>query len=566
MLKQKITAIILCMILIFGLSQITTAAPLYAFFSGIEFYSSPEFDVVEITFDAKREINVFTLQEPDRIVIDVKYALYEGKLKTMDGGSIIKSIRYAQNSKNVVRIAMDTSGNKEHQIEQNEGIIRVFVGDKRAIDSFRERGEDIRQENMGRTSNVTRIDNLIQGTEGFKVSFDYMGSTSRVSVFTEDYKGYKIMGLTGPERLVIDIPNPSAQVQMQEIKVNTGLIKTIRFARYSQNISRIVVDLNETSSYRIEESEGELAVVFDNPGLMNLIYSSENDRVSLLIKDAMLTLGGETMKKYFTGKYSQDGLTYTLTFRSSLAKIPEGIMYVNDKYFESIEVTKTLLSLNTNIIFRAKERFEYNVMGRTSEKDTAVTVLRPANDYDLVVIDAGHGGSEPGAIYNKIMEKDINLDIALRVNEILKSRGIKTYMIRETDTYVGLYERAGIANLLNAKLFLSIHNNAMDDRSFNGTMTLYSIKNSEDKRFNSLDFSKIIHRNLLEDLKTRDRDVRKRDDLVVLRLTKMPSAMAEIAFMTNKADMDRLLTEEFKQKAADSLANSIIETLSEINQ
>ncbi len=139
-------------------------------------------------------------------------------------------------------------------------------------------------------------------------------------------------------------------------------------------------------------------------------------------------------------------------------------------------------------------------------------------------------------------------------------------MIREEDIYVGLYERAGIANLLNAKLYLSIHNNAMDDRSFNGTMTLYSVNKSEDKRFNSLDFSKIVHKNLLVDLKTTDRNVRKRDDLVVLRLTKMPSALAEIAFMTNKADMDNLKKQEFRDKAAQSLANSIIETLSEINQ
>ena len=107
-------------------------------------------------------------------------------------------------------------------------------------------------------------------------------------------------------------------------------------------------------------------------------------------------------------------------------------------------------------------------------------------------------------------------------------------MIREDDSFVGLYERAFIANSLNAKLFLSIHNNAIGDPNFDGTMTLYNVKSSEGRDFNSYNFARIIQNSLLKTLGSKNRNLRERPDLVVLKATKMPAALAEIAFLTNR--------------------------------
>jgi len=137
-------------------------------------------------------------------------------------------------------------------------------------------------------------------------------------------------------------------------------------------------------------------------------------------------------------------------------------------------------------------------------------------------------------------------------------------MIRENDSFVGLYERAYIANNLNASLFLSIHNNAMEDRSFGGTMTLYYVTGSESKGFNSYKFSNIIQNELIKTMGTKDRKVRERPELVVLKATKMPASLAEIAFMTNSDDRAKLQNSEFKQKAAQALCDAVIKSLSEI--
>lgn len=557
MLKRRVSALLFSLIFMLVQIRITAGAPLYAFFSHVKHISYENYDVVEITFDAKRNIDVFTLKDPERIVIDVKYALYEGKLKSIEGSSIVTAIRYAQNSKNVVRIALDTGIRRDYRVEQEDGLIRVYVGDLRG---------ETRRENSGRSSKVVRTEEPGREGEKFRVVYDNSGSAVSISVLVDDYKGYLLMGLSDPPRMVLDIPGDGAPVDMREITVDSGPVKSVRYARYSQNLSRVVVDLMETSAYKVKEGDGELTLIFENPKLMNLTYDNRFDRVTLLLNGLMLTTGGEKMEKHYTEKYSPDGLTYTLTFKSSLGEMEEGEILLGDEYFESIQVIKSSGGLNTSIVFKGKERLLYNVMARATEKNTAVTILRPPDPArDMVVIDAGHGGSEPGAIHKGILEKDLNLDIALRVNDILRERGIETYMVREEDIYVGLYERSAVANLLDAKLFLSIHNNAMDNKSFDGTMTLYSINKSEGKGFNSLDFSKIVHRNLLEDLKTTDRNVRKRDDLVVLRLTKMPSVLAEVSFMTNAEDLDNLLKEQYRQRAAQSLARSVIEALSEIN-
>jgi len=464
LLKKMFVFLIITAFLSSNLAVYAASKQLYAWLSGVEHLKHSKYEVVSILFDAQRDVSSFVLKAPDRIVIDVKYALFDGRPQTINGGEIVKTIRYAQYEKNTVRIVLDTKGEQNFRIDQEQGVIKVYIGELSEADKEQEREQDREQEQNSRGGIVDRGDKLIQ-----------------------------------------------------------------------------------------------------NPVSKNVIYSNLGDRVYLSIQGTSLTEGGENYKKFFTEKYSDDGLTYTLSFRSNLAKLQEGTIRINDRYLESITINKTLLSFNTNIIFKAKDKFVFHVMARPDVKDTAITILKPAsNNEKLVVIDAGHGGVEPGAVYSGLQEKNINLDIALKLNELLKKENVNTYMIREDDKYVSFYERAFIANKLKASLFLSIHNNALEDRSFDGTMMLYSINSNESKKFNSLNFAKIIQNRLINDLDTKDRKVRERNDLVVLRLTKMPAALAEIAFMTNSNDLAKLKNADFKQKTAQALCDSIIKALAEI--
>jgi N-acetylmuramoyl-L-alanine amidase len=175
-----------------------------------------------------------------------------------------------------------------------------------------------------------------------------------------------------------------------------------------------------------------------------------------------------------------------------------------------------------------------------------------------VVIDAGHGGKDTGARANGLVEKNLNLDIALRLEKILKERGITIYMTRRTDTYPDLYYRARMANSVSADLFVSIHNNA-GHSSYSGTMTLYCP--SSRPGFTGKDFARIVQDELVKKLGSKNIGISARPELVVLRKTSMPAVIAEIGFLTNLSDSKKLSSDPYRQDAAEALANAVLRAL-----
>ncbi|MCX7747556.1 MAG: N-acetylmuramoyl-L-alanine amidase [Clostridia bacterium] len=184
----------------------------------------------------------------------------------------------------------------------------------------------------------------------------------------------------------------------------------------------------------------------------------------------------------------------------------------------------------------------------------------------LIVIDPGHGGEEWGTYFGKMLEKDVNLDISLKLGALLKKEGIKVSYTRTEDVEVGLRTRAKIANDLDATLFISIHNNKMPDTpDYKGTETLYyPAASDEDGEMNGKRLAKIVQEELVETLKTYDNGIISRPNLAVLHRTKMPAVIAEIAYISNALDRERLARSEFRQKAASALSNAVLKALQEM--
>ncbi len=183
-----------------------------------------------------------------------------------------------------------------------------------------------------------------------------------------------------------------------------------------------------------------------------------------------------------------------------------------------------------------------------------------------VVIDAGHGGYETGAVVSGVYEKDLNLAIAKKLNTLLINSGVKTYMTRTTDKHVGLYERSGLANSVNADLFISIHNNTQWQTSIKGSMTLYYPNGVNKNGLNGYKFASIVQKNLNSKLGTDDKGIIERPNLAVLRTTKMPAVLVEVGYMTNKTELGKLLTDSYKDKAAVVLKDSVLEALKNIKK
>ena len=152
-----------------------------------------------------------------------------------------------------------------------------------------------------------------------------------------------------------------------------------------------------------------------------------------------------------------------------------------------------------------------------------------------VFLDAGHGGKDPGALGNGLREKDINLSVALKIGDILKSHGINVGYSRTTDVFVELQDRATMANNFGTDVFVSIHCNAFHDSSAQGVET-YSYPGSMSGR----NLAKAIQDSIIASgVYTKDRGI-KTANYAVLRLTNMPAALVELAFITNPQDADIL--------------------------
>ena len=190
----------------------------------------------------------------------------------------------------------------------------------------------------------------------------------------------------------------------------------------------------------------------------------------------------------------------------------------------------------------------------------------PAKEKRIVVIDAGHGGVDAGTQDNGVVEKEVTLNIALKLETLLKQCDVDTYMIRTTDVYMDHKERIQKANEIKAALFLSIHCDWFSDPSLHGTQTLYlPSKTLAAGNLTELDYANLVQSELIKKLKTNNRGINARPNIAVLRQATMPSVLVELGFLSNKGDAQRLASENFRQLVAEALAEGVMKSLSKID-
>jgi N-acetylmuramoyl-L-alanine amidase len=211
-----------------------------------------------------------------------------------------------------------------------------------------------------------------------------------------------------------------------------------------------------------------------------------------------------------------------------------------------------------------------------------------------IVLDAGHGGHDPGAHGSGINEAELVLDVTLRLRELLeKQPGIEVTLTRSTDEFIQLEERTAIANRTGADLFLSIHANASRNPQARGVETYFlnfasnpeaeavaARENSasgktmhslpeivraialNNKIDESRDFADMVQKSMVRKLSSKNKTLRdlgvKQAPFVVLIGAGMPSVLAEISFLTNRQDGALLKTGAYRQQIAESLFDAIV--------
>lgn len=205
------------------------------------------------------------------------------------------------------------------------------------------------------------------------------------------------------------------------------------------------------------------------------------------------------------------------------------------------------------------------------EPDNVQEAVIPELDWRAagkhIVIDAGHGGNDPGASGYKngrlvIIEKELNLSIALRLYDLLKEAGANVTLLRDKDVTMSLYSRPEAANILNADLLVSVHNNSANSAKPNGTEVLYYNKiGEEDYGFTSEKVASYIQRELVPETGLKDRGIIDSPHLAVLNKSLMPAVIIEGGFLSNADDLEVMLTDEFREAYAVAAAKGVINAL-----
>ena len=238
------------------------------------------------------------------------------------------------------------------------------------------------------------------------------------------------------------------------------------------------------------------------------------------------------------------------------------------------------------------------------------TVEIEAKDKFVVVIDAGHGGNDPGAVANRLQEKNINLDIALKLGKMIQRNCSDTKVIytRSKDVFVTLKGRTEIGNKAKADLFISIHTNSAKNTSAKGTETyIYGLEQTginmevakrensvilleedysatyqgydpnsvesfimfdfqQNKYFEqSIHFASMVQEQFRVLAKRPDRSVRQQN-LLVLRLSAMPSILVEVGYISNPSDAAFLGKDANRTKLAESIYRAFIAYKDEWNR
>lgn len=183
---------------------------------------------------------------------------------------------------------------------------------------------------------------------------------------------------------------------------------------------------------------------------------------------------------------------------------------------------------------------------------------------NTVVLDAGHGGSDPGKVgINKAEEKDINLKIAKKVKKLLEKKGIKVVMTREEDTMLAkdsngsqkvqdMKERVKLINDTAPQFAVSIHQNSYHEEAIHGAQVFYYKHSKEGEQF-----AAIMQKSLLSIDKENHRQAKADDTYYLLKRTEVPTIIVECGFLSNHEEAEKLVTDEYQQQVAEAIVKGI---------
>lgn len=392
--------------------------------------------------------------------------------------------------------------------------------------------------------------------------------------------------LREPQRYVLDIQNAILVTDKKEIG-NTD-IGTIKYGQFNSkpDIVRFVIPLDKDIEVQAQP----------RTFLNQIIFTLSLPEVAASVRNfSQSRIEEVNVNQYRDGVIVNIKTDVPFQYQWHRLKPPDNRMFIDipnasligaskefkiekNDYIESVKISQ--FQIEPKLITRIVLNFKKPAVCNVSTKASNQLIIETQNKEDnqdamsysgagvtsfpakgkIICIDPGHGGSDCGAVNKNlgIYEKDINLDISKRLSAILISEGWNVLMTRAEDQDVAwpnasavaeLSARAGVANNMKADIFLSVHSNSMYEASWNGTSTHWYKKAD-------YELALAIQKALVAKIGLKNKGVI-RNRFYVLRVTKMPAALVECAFISNSAEGRLLMTEEFRQKIAEGIADGL---------
>jgi N-acetylmuramoyl-L-alanine amidase len=369
-------------------------------------------------------------------------------------------------------------------------------------------------------------------------------------------------------KIIIDVMNSLMKIGENSsgvIDSESDLVSSIAYsqfdarAEYGQDevVSRVVINLDQETSLDevyVEDTGHSIVVYISGDPLNGFDYfktAVDSSQLSLNFNRATTVVE----------EYSASSRNLLLEFNKSSIDIDELDLDIDDSIVQSFSIDKTSSKYKINV--KLVENTAYELIGNgTGSFSVAFSNIDLSNSKfrDMtIVLDPGHGGKDPGASNSSagVYEKNMALQSSLLLKKELEKEGFKVYMTRSTDQYISLYERANMANELNADLFISMHINAHTKSSVKGVEVLYN-------PYSTL-HSEVLAKNILDELVSNlgavNRGIVGRPNLIVIRETAMPAALVELGFISNSDEVKLLQQPSYMKKAVNAVKAGIIEFL-----
>ena len=377
----------------------------------------------------------------------------------------------------------------------------------------------------------------------------------------------KPMILQNPSRLVYDIPNAVVRNDLRNNEYKINETDSVKVGQFEANKARIVITTNDVNKYIPIFSSDNQSILIANyekvepQSLMtntcvntSFYYEKVNDLTSSMIMSFD--------KPIVTGVDRTDsGLTLYIYNVTAFDLDAFNAKYGNT-IFAGTKITK-LAPLGVKIdipierdaityAFEGSDSKTLKVKIKQAKKEKTV-ITRPSSNNKkasrLIVIDPGHGGEDCGAIRDNIMEKDIVLDIAKRVEKLLLKKGYGVAMTRTKDETVSLKERVDFSEARKPDIFVSIHVNSSVKPEITGIETHYY-------RQESLNLAQTIHAAMASNIKSKDRGLFK-SKFYVINHTTAPAVLLEIGFISNTNEREQLVSDKRKQATAEAIVEGV---------